>query len=246
MSTIGVIAGVTARALVSRRRALLMVGLVLVPVLLAVLARWRGLPGDPVERAAQVCELLIVRTVLPLVALVFGTSALGAELEDGTAIHFLTKPVSRWRIVAGKIAAAAPITMVLTVGATLATGLIIGGDRGALGVTLALAVAVAIGALLYVTVFVALSIVTPRALIIGLIYVVIWEGLLAGLFAGTQAMSIRQYTMSIAAALDPSGVIAETASLAISTAVPASILVLVAGFAIASRRLSSLELTGGD
>jgi ABC-2 type transport system permease protein len=246
VSTIGVIAGVTVKALVSRRRALLMVGLVAVPVLLALLARWRGLPGDPIERTAQVCELLLLRTVLPLVALVFGTSALGAELEDGTAIHLLTKPVSRWRIVAGKIAAAAPITMALTVGATITTGLIIGGDRGAIPVTMALAVAVAIGALLYVTVFVALSVLTPRALILGLLYVVIWEGLLAGLFAGTQAMSIRQYTMSIAAALDPSGAIADSAPLAISTAVPAAIIVLIGGFAIASRRLSSLELTAGD
>ena len=43
---------------------------------------------------------LVVRIVLPLVALVFGTAALGSELEDGTAVHLLTKPIRRWPIVA--------------------------------------------------------------------------------------------------------------------------------------------------
>jgi ABC-2 type transport system permease protein len=243
---IAVVASVTFKALLSRRRAILMVLLCLVPVGLAVLARLRGLPGDSVERAAAVIELLIVRTVLPLVALVLGTSAIGAELEDGTAIHLLTKPVARWRIVVAKILAAAPAAAALVVASTLLTGLIIGGERGSGPVTVALAIAVAVGALLYVAVFVALSVITSRALIVGLIYVVLWEGLLAGLFEGTQALSIRQYTMSIAAALDPSGVLATEAPLDTGTAVVASVIVLLGATWIATRRLASLELTGGD
>jgi ABC-2 type transport system permease protein len=206
----------------------------------------RGLPGDPIERTAAVVELLIVRTVLPLVALVLGTSAIGSELEDGTAIHLLTKPVARWRIIAGKLLATAPAAALLVVASTLATGLLIGGERGSAPVTVALAIAVAIGATLYVAVFVALSVITSRALIVGLIYTILWEGLLAGLFEGTQALSIRQYTMAIAGALDPSGVIAAEAPLAPSTAVVASLIVFAAASWIATRRLSSLELTGGD
>jgi ABC-2 type transport system permease protein len=243
---IAVITAVTLKGLLSRRRALLMVLLCLVPVGLALLARFRGLPGDSAERATAVIELLIVRTVLPLVALVLGTSAIGSELEDGTAIHLLTKPVARWRIVVGKLLAAAPAAALLVVGSTLATGLIIGGERGSGPVTLALSIAVAVGALLYVAVFVALSVITSRALIVGLIYVVIWEGLLAGLFEGTQALSIRQYTMSIAGALDPSGIIASEAPLETSMAVMASLVVLAVAIWVATRRLSSLELTGGD
>jgi len=243
---IGTIAGVTLRALLARRRALLMLLLVAAPVALGLLARLRGLPGDPIERAANTLETTIVRTVLPLVAVVFGTSAIGAELEDGTAIYLLTKPVARWRIVAGKLLAAAPITALLVSASVLATGLLIGGERGTAPVTLAIAVASAIGALLYVSVFIALSILTSRALIIGFIYVLLWEGLLAGLFEGTRVLSIREYTMSIAAALDPSGVIAENAPLGLATAVVASALVLVGSFLLASRWLSTKELTGGD
>ena len=172
--------------------------------------------------------------------------AIGAELEDGTAIHLLTKPVARWRIVAGKLLAAAPTTMVIMAVSTLATGLLIGGERGTATVTLALTVAVAIGALLYVMVFLALSIVTSRALIIGLVYVVLWEGVLSGLFEGTQVFSIREYVMSIAGALDASSAIGGNASLGAPVAFAGAALVAVAAFVVATRRLERLELTGGD
>ena len=43
-----------------------------------------------------------------------------------------------------------------------------------------------------------LSVVTSRALIAGLVYVFIWEGLVNGLFAGTRLLSVRHYTLSVA------------------------------------------------
>ncbi len=242
---IAAITRVSVRALLSRRRVILMVLLAGVPVAVGLLARFRGLPGDPVERTAAIVELMIVRTILPLVALVFGTAVLGAELDDGTAIHLLTKPVARWRIVAAKSLAAVPATMVLTVGATLLTGLAVGGEA-TLHVTLALCVAVAAGSLLYVVVSIALSVVTTRALIVGLIYVVLWEGTLAGLFEGTKVLSIREYTMSIASALDPSAISGSQTPIAVSTAVLAAILVVVIGFVVATRRLERHEIAAGD
>ncbi len=100
---------VTVRALLGRRRAVLMLLLAAVPVLVGLLARLHGLPGNPATRTAGTLEPVIVATLLPLLALVFGTAALGAELEDGSAIHLLTKPIARWRILAAKILAAAPV-----------------------------------------------------------------------------------------------------------------------------------------
>jgi ABC-2 type transport system permease protein len=240
------IARVTLRALLSRRRALLMLLLVAAPVAIALLARLRGLPGDTVERTIRLLEMTIVRTALPLVALVFGTAAIGAELEDGTAIHLLTKPVARWRIVAGKLLAAAPLTALLVCGSVLATGLLVGGERGSAPVTVAFAAACAIGSLLYIEVFLALSILSSRALIVGLIYVVLWEGLLAGLFDGTRALSIREYTVAFAAALDPTGAVESDTTLALPTAVVGALIVLVGSFLLATRWLSDKELTGGD
>ena len=47
----------------------------------------------------KILDPLMVRTILPLVALVFGTAALGSELEDGTAVFLIIKPIPRWRII---------------------------------------------------------------------------------------------------------------------------------------------------
>ena len=43
-----------------------------------------------------------------------------------------------------------------------------------------------------------LSVFTSRALIAGLVYVFIWEGLINGLFAGTRLLSVRHYTLAVA------------------------------------------------
>lgn len=240
------IAGVTIRALLSRRRAVLMVLLAAVPVLVGLLARVRGQPGDAVKQVANMLEPSVVATLLPLIALVFGTAALGAELEDGSAIHLLTKPVGRWRIVVAKILAAVPITAVLAGGATLLTGLLIGGDRGAAGVTLVYTLAVVVGAIVYTTLFIALSVLTTRALIVGLIYVAVWEGMLGGLFEGTRVLSVCQYLVAIVAALDPAGNTGPVAPLAPVTAVVGVLVVFVVAFLVAVRALERHELSAGD
>ena len=243
---IATIAGVTVRALLSRRRALLMALLAAIPVLIGLLSRIRGRPGDAATQVAAMLEPSVVATLLPLVALVFGTAALGAELEDGSAIHLLTKPVARWRIVVAKLLAAAPVTAALVGGATLLTGLLIGGDRGAAGLTLVYTGAVAVGAIVYVMLFVTLSVLTTRALIVGLAYVAIWEGMLAGLFEGTRVLSVRQYVIGIAAALDPSASVGHVAPLEPAVAVAGTVLVLAGSFLVAVRALERHEIASGD
>jgi ABC-2 type transport system permease protein len=240
------IAGVTVRSLLARRRAVLLLVLAGLPVLLGLLARLRGLAGDGAEQTAGALGLIIGTTLLPLIALVFGTAAIGAELEDGSAIHLLTKPVARWRIVAAKAVAAVPVTAALAVGSTVLTGLLVGLGRGGEPVTLAYAVGVAIGSLVYVLAFLALSVLTSRALILGLAYVAIWEGALAGLFEATRILSIRQYVNGIVAALDPTGAVADRAALPVASAVLGAAIVAVGAFVLATRALATHQVRGGD
>src|SRR4029453_7097746 len=112
------ITGVTLRGLLGRRRTLLMLLLVGLPVLVAVLLRIGGNTIAPDE----ILDPMVIRTILPLVALVFGTAALGSELEDGTAVYLIVKPIPRWRIIRPQ----------MLVGARTARGpdpACIGGDR---------------------------------------------------------------------------------------------------------------------
>jgi ABC-2 type transport system permease protein len=235
------ITAVTLRGLLGRRRTLLMLLLVGLPILVALLLRVAGNTIAPDE----ILDPMVIRTILPLLALVFGTAALGSELEDGTAVYLIVKPIPRWRIIGAKMLVAAGLTVALILPSAVATGILAAGvGPGSLGTTFAYALAASIGGATYACAFVALSAFTGRALIIGLAYTLIWEGVLAGLLEGTRFLSIRQATLGLAAGLDepPFGqtVLAYPLSIAIIVAV------IAGSFVLGSLRLARFEIKGGD
>jgi ABC-2 type transport system permease protein len=227
----------TLRALLGRRRTVLLALLAALPVLVALLARISGrMAGE-----ATLFEAM-VRTVLPLVALVFGTSALGSELEDGTAVYILAKPIRRAQVILAKFGVAGSLTAGLVVASTLMSGLLAGGN---MPTTIAFAVSAAAAAFAYVALFLAASVFTGRALILGLIYTLVWEGALAGILEGTRQFSIREATLSLAAALAPSGSGIE-GGLELGGAVGLLVVVIVGGLALATWRLARWEVRGSD
>ena len=48
--------------------------------------------------------------LLPLTALIIGTSVLGAEVDDGSIVHLLATPVSRTSVILTKFAVASVLT----------------------------------------------------------------------------------------------------------------------------------------
>jgi ABC-2 type transport system permease protein len=240
------IAAVTIRSLLSRRRSLLLVLLALLPVAIALLVRLSGRVGPGLDALTDiVVDRLIVTTLVPLVALVFGTTALGAELDDGTAVFLLVKPIARWRIVAAKLAVAVTLTVLLTAPTAFLAGAILLADGPGLAVPIGAAVGTAVGATTYATIFLALSLITTRALPVGLVYVLVWEGILAGLFEGTRVLSVRQYALGIAGAIghpgnvDPKLLDGRTALLLAALAVGIAVVVAV-------RRLITFEIGEAD
>jgi ABC-2 type transport system permease protein len=237
MRVFGTIVELTLRALLGRRRTVLLALLAALPVLVALLARISGrTPGEATLFDAM------VRTVLPLVALVFGTSALGSELEDGTAVYVLAKPIRRSQVILAKAAVAGSLTGGLVVASTLGSGILAG---GALATTVAFAVAAAVAAFAYVALFLAASVFTGRALILGLIYTLVWEGALAGILEGTKQFSIREATLSLAAALAPTGSGIE-GGLELGGAVGLVVVVIAGGLGLATWRLARWEVRGSD
>src|SRR5262245_51754211 len=238
MSAIAPIVDVTARGLFGRRRILLLILLAALPVLIGLLIRVTGGRPDP----DRVLDTLVVRFVMPLIALIVGTTVLGSEIDDGTAVYLLVKPVPRWRIVLAKAIVAAGLTAVLIVPAVIVTSVLLSRDDLATLVT-AFTVACLLGGSAYAIAFLALSTFTTRAFLIGLAYVLIWEGVLAGLLEGTKFLSIRQATLGIVATLGvdlPGDPLAQTASSAVIAAV------IAGGFVAASWRLARFEVRGGD
>lgn len=197
---IPLIAWVTVRQLVRQRRILLLVLIALLPVLVAAVFRLAGddVQIDPQRFAVRVLADFVVNLVLPLTALLIGTSALGQDLEDGTVVYLIAKPLARWKVVAAKIGAAWAVTTLVVVACTVATGLtaLLGREEATLVV--AFAVAGTLGALAYSTIFVALSLRFSRALIIGLAYVFVWEAIISRFVPGVRFLSIRAYTLGVA------------------------------------------------
>jgi ABC-2 type transport system permease protein len=156
----------------------------------------------------------------------------------------MVKPVSRWRIVGAKMLVAAGLTVALVMPATVLTGLLSAGfGPTALGDTFAFALATAVGGIAYACAFVALSAFTTRALVVGLGYTLIWEGVLAGLLEATRFLSIRQATLGLAAGLtgEPGP---ETLDLGTSAVI---LVAVVAGaFVLGSLRLARFEVRGGE
>jgi ABC-2 type transport system permease protein len=176
--------------------------------------------------------------VLPMIALVVGTGVLGAEIDDGTIVHVLATPVARREIVLAKLAVAAGITTAVAAAAMFLTGVIVQSVRFGLG----LAVACAVASIAYCAVFLALSLVSRRPVQLGLLYVLVWEGLLGNLLAGSRVLSIREYAVAIAANIAPSSVL--HARLSLPLAIVMSAVFAVGGTLLAVDRLRSFRLAG--
>ncbi|MCH7484731.1 MAG: ABC transporter permease [Chloroflexi bacterium] len=235
----------TLRQFAGQRRSLLMFGLALVPVALAIIYRL-GEHLNQHEETASFLADVVVTAILPLACLILGTSALGSEIEDGTVVYILAKPVPRRHIIAAKFAASALISAAFVVPATAVSGLI--GLQGVSeeGIVTGFVIATLVGVFAYTAVFILLSVATSRALLFGLAYVFIWEGLITELFSGTRYLSIRQYCLGIADLIstvsegDFEANLGGVEGLVLATVVAAAALVL------AVRRLEAFELTGTD
>ena len=243
---IGAIARVTARQLLGRRRTALLVLAAAIPAVLAVVLQIAG-GDDPGIRDGFIEGVLVglvVTLLMPLVALILGTTAFGAEIDDGTIVYLLAKPIPRRTIVLVKWSVAAAIAAALAGVATVVAGVIgLAGAVDAVSVAFGYAVAVAVGSVVYVAAFVALSLFTSRALIIGLLYVLVWEGALAGSFPGIRFLSVRQYVLAIADALGaPVGV--DPLDPAVAVALAGLVVLIALGLAI--RRLSGFEIPQSD
>jgi ABC-2 type transport system permease protein len=95
---------------------------------------------------------------------------------------------------------------------------------------------------MYNAIFVMISVLTTRAIAWGLLYALIWEGVLGNLVAGARLLSAGQYSLGIANSIahDPS----LNAALGLPTALILGILVTVGVLVVAVRRLASFSLKG--
>ena len=234
----GVIAGITLRGMLGRRRTLLLVLLPATLLVLAIVITAFGSSNEAV--AAGLLQRYGVGTLLPLVALVVTTGVLGTEIDDGSIVFVLSKPISRPVILRTKLAVAIGLGVVFAAVPVLAAGLIMveGADNMAVGFTIgALA-----GVVAYSAIFLLINVLTRHAVVVGLLYALVWEGLVGGFVPGARELSVQQWALSLANSVMSSTFIAsDVAPLAALALLAAT---TVGATVLAGERLRSLSIAG--
>jgi len=228
------------RSVLGRRRGVLLVVLPL--VLLAVSVLVRALAGGDIDAVEAVLYGLGLSVITPLVALVVMTGLLAPEIDDGSAIYLLAKPISRYTIVVSKLLVASGCVLVFAVLPMFASGLILAPADPRLGV--GYAVGALAGGIAYCALFALLSVLTRHAVVIGLIYLLVWEGILGGLLDGVRWLSITRWAAAVTE--DVGGLTGLSPNLGLGYAIVANLVVIVGGTWLAGRRLRSFNLVGDE
>ena len=131
-----VVVGLTARDLFGRRRLILFAVLPLVLLGLAVTSR--AVRGAGAAETSDILQQVGLGALLPLVALIAATGTLAPQIDDGSVVYLLSKPVSRHAIIRSQALVAYLTVVAFAVLPMVLAGVI---DEGSLGpVTRALAV----------------------------------------------------------------------------------------------------------
>jgi ABC-2 type transport system permease protein len=240
------VAQLTLRTLLGRRRAWLLLALPAVLLVLAVVLRLAVDEGSRADVAVGLLGAFAVATVVPLLGLIAGTGAIGPEIDDGSIVYLLAKPLSRHVIVVSKLAVAIGVIGTFAAVPVLAAGWVLVGSADGLAVGYGLGALVA--GVAYCALFLLLAVLTRNAVVIGLIYALVWETLIGSLVPGAQALSIQQWALALTRVVvgDPADALEVTAAVRPEVALPLLAVVTVGATVFAGSRLRSLRLTGEE
>jgi ABC-2 type transport system permease protein len=238
--------GVSVRGLLAGRRWTLAAGLDAVYLLVALVLALAAQDEPPQRYSLDLFRTLALPVLLPFVALIFSSDALGSEVEDRTLIYLTLRPVGSPVIVLAKFVACAVVTIAAVWLALIPAWLMLGGLTGPVGLLPALLLGSAAGALAYAAIFLLLGLLLRRALLIGAVYILLWETAIAAISNGAAHLSVQFYALTIARGvlraddLFPSDVLKPLPGLA--TAVIFLLVVMALALGLTMRWLRRVEL----
>ncbi|MEU0399931.1 ABC transporter permease [Streptomyces sp. NPDC006197] len=234
------VARLTYRALLGRRRAAI---LFLLPALLLVIAAAvRMLNGADDQVAADLLGGFALATMVPLIGVIAGTGAIGPEIDDGSIVYLLSKPVKRSTIITTKLIVAIAVTMVFSAVPTLIAGFILNGNGQQVAV--AYMVAALVASIAYSALFLLLGTVSRHAVVIGLVYALVWEALFGSLISGARTLSVQQWALALAEKVTGEGLV--TSDVALPTATVLLVAVTLGATWFAGHKLRTLKLAGEE
>jgi ABC-2 type transport system permease protein len=169
------------------KRPLMLMLLFLLPAGIVVLARYQGDNASSAELEFATLYNIIPHALAPLAALIYASGMIRDESEDQTLTYLLMRPLPRWGIYLGKLAATLAIVAAMTAFSVVATLVAVhwGGPRDwwatfpvqAASVSGVLALAVTA----YVSLFGLAGMFLKRVLVVGVAYLSVFEGVIANI-----------------------------------------------------------------
>jgi ABC-2 type transport system permease protein len=179
--------------------------------------------GVPDEQVLALLTALVLTLYAPLMSLVQAAAVVGDLRDDGTLVYLWLRPVTRWRLATAATLAvflrSAPLAVLAAVALALAAG---GGPR----LAVAAAYAAGLACLGYAGMFSFLGLAVRRALVWGLVYVLVWEGLVGTFGALPARLAVSSYSASLLAGLTDNPLPAQGVGLAWAWAGPVLLAVL--------------------
>ena len=177
--------------------------------------------------------------ITSLISLIVGVSAIGDEREDGTILYLAATPLPRLGIVIAKILAAWTVCVALLVPSVVVCGLFALTGDVTFGVLAWPAFGVALASLAYCAFGGWLSLQVRRPIVIGVVYILLWEGSIATYAASADRLSIAAYGRALVAERLP-----EAAAGVVSPATAAIVLLAATavGALLGARAMTRAEL----
>ncbi|MEV7427118.1 MULTISPECIES: ABC transporter permease [unclassified Streptomyces] len=234
------VARLTYRALLGRRRAAIL--LILPALLILMSVAVRAFNGVDDQIAADVLGGFALATMVPLIGVIAGTGAIGPEIDDGSIVYLLSKPVKRSSIIFTKLIVAIAVTMAFSAIPTFIAGWILNGNGQQIAI--AYTVAALVASIAYSALFLLLGTVSRHAVVIGLVYALVWETLFGSLVSGARTLSVQQWALALAQKIGGDGII--TSDVTLPLAVILLVGVSVAATWYAGQKLRTLTLAGEE
>lgn len=234
------IARLTMATLFGHRRGLLL--FILPGVLLALSVLLALTVDDTNDFSVALLQMFGLAVIVPLVSLLAATGALASEIDDGSIVYLLSKPIKRSTIILTKALVAIAVIFLLGAVPMFLAGLVL--DVHDLQTAVAFGIGSLVAGIAYTGIFIALSVMSGNAVTIGLIYALLWEGVMGQYVDGAKALSIQQWSLAVIQKLTDSPEVESAVKLPIATILLVAVVVVGIGLAIA--RLRSLILSTAE
>ncbi|HEV3257195.1 MAG TPA: ABC transporter permease [Gemmataceae bacterium] len=199
LSALGALFWLSLRQHCRARRLLVLAFLFTLPSLVAVLTRYAQRPPPALDVEFVLIFTLIPNALVPLTALLYASGMIQDEIEEQTLTYLLVRPLPKWAIYLVKLVATLLITVLLAaVFTTLAYVALYAGTADLWGTILPGRVfqtvcLLALALVGYCCLFGCLSLFARRSLLVGVVYIFVFEGLLANVDFVVRRLTVMYY-----------------------------------------------------